>query len=204
MTMPDHFAQAPAITVHDGLAELLGSAEKGRIRYEFSDAVRLTGHACPTVAGAWLMAHAALRALYPEGLAERGGIEVEMSSTEDAGTTGVVAQVFTLVTGAAANNGFHGIGGKYVRQDLLSYGHAEENAIATFRRRDNGAAVSVSLDLSSVPASPHMKVLMMQALAPDATSESRQAFAQVWQDRVRRLLIDHANDSAVIRVEACT
>jgi len=109
--MPDHFAKAPSITVHDGLAELLGSAESGRIRYEFADAVRLTGHACPTVAGAWLMVHAALRALYPDGPAERGDIEVDMSAYEDEGTTGVIAQVFTLVTGAAASNGFHGIGG---------------------------------------------------------------------------------------------
>ncbi len=204
MGMPDHFAKAPSITVHDGLAELLGSAESGRIRYEFADAVRLTGHACPTVAGAWLMVHAALRALYPDGPAERGDIEVDMSAYEDEGTTGVIAQVFTLVTGAAASNGFHGIGGHHVRQDLLSFGHAEDDSIATFRRRDNGAAVAVSMDLSTIPSPPHMKPLMMQALAQDATAETRQAFAQVWQDRVRRLLLEHADDPQVIRVQACT
>mgnify|MGYP003492414693 FL=1 len=40
--------------MRDPLAELLGAAEGGRLEYTYADAVKLTGHSCPTVAGAWL------------------------------------------------------------------------------------------------------------------------------------------------------
>ena len=42
---------------------------------------------------------------------------------------------------------------------------------------------------------------MVRALAADATGEERAAFGSVWQDRVRRLLLEHADDPNVIRVE---
>ena len=54
--LPDFFAAVPAIVVADPLAALLGAAEGGRLEYRYADAVRLAGHSCPTVAGAWLMA----------------------------------------------------------------------------------------------------------------------------------------------------
>ena len=82
MGFPAFFDQAPRILVRDGLAELLGAAEGGLIEYGYADAVRVAGHSCPTVAGTWLMARAALRALYPDGPAERGEITVTMSEGE--------------------------------------------------------------------------------------------------------------------------
>lgn len=200
MRLPAFFEQAPRILVHDGLAELLGAAEGGLIEYGYADAVRLAGHSCPTVAGSYLMARAALRALFPDGPAERGGVTVTMSGAEDEGTTGVVAQVFTLVSGAAANNGFHGLAGRFARCGLLRYGDGEGGALASLRRSDSGAAVDVSMDLSSVPPAPEMRALMGRALAPDATAADRAAFGAVWQDRVRRLLLEHADDPAVIVV----
>lgn len=199
--MTAFFAEAPRVTVHDALAELLGAADGGLIEYGYEDAVRLAGHSCPTVAGAWLMARAALRALYPDGPAERGGVAVTMSAAEAEGTTGVIAQVFTLLTGAAANNGFHGIGGRFARHGLLHYDGGHPDAVASVRRTDTGTTVDVSMDLSSVPPAPQMRALMMQVLAPEASPAVRSAFAQVWQDRVRRLLLQHADDPAVIRIE---
>ena len=81
------------------------------------------------------MARTALHALYPEEPAERGGIAVRMPAAEDEGVTGVIAQVLTLITGAAAGNGFHGIGGRFVRQSLLGSrrhgAHAPCNSAAT-------------------------------------------------------------------------
>ncbi len=199
MSLPAFFAAAPRVLVHDGLAELLGAAEGGLIEYGYEDAVRLAGHSCPTVAGAYLMARAALRALYPEGPAERGGVEVTMNAAQDEGTTGVIAQVFTLLTGAAADNGFHGIGGRHVRHGLLAYDGGDGEAIASFRRRDNGATVNVALDLASVLPSPQMRALMQRALAPDASATERGAFASAWQERVQRLL-GRADDPDVIRI----
>ncbi|HST29063.1 MAG TPA: hypothetical protein VLK26_11960 [Rudaea sp.] len=200
MAFPEFFAQAPRVLVHDALAQFLGAADDGLIEYGYPDAVRLAGHSCPTVAGAWLMARAALRALYPDAPAERGEIEVAMSAPEAEGTTGVVAQVFTLLTGAAADNGFHGIAGRFARSGLLSFGHSDASGIARFRRRDSGAAVRVAMDLSSITPAPQMRESMGRALAPDASVFERDAFSSAWQDRVRRLLLDHADDANVIRV----
>lgn len=201
MTLPAFFAQAPRVRVHDALAAFLGAAEGGVVEYGYEDVVRLAGHSCPTVAGAYLLARAGLRALYPDTLPERGGVQVTMAAAESEGTTGVIAQVFTLLTGAAANNGFHGIGGRFVRSGLLRYGSGDGPALARFQRVDNGHGVDLSLDLSSLPPSPQMRTLMAQAMAPTASDGDRRAFAQVWQERVRRLLLEHADDAEVIRVE---
>ncbi len=194
------FESAPRIVMRDALAETLGAADRGLIEYSYSDAVRLAGHSCPTVAGAWLMARAAVRALYPDAVGERGAIAVTMSAPEEEGTTGVVAQVFTLVTGAAANNGFHGIGGRFVRNGLLAYGSGDTGAIASFRRLDTGTLVDVAMDLSAVQPAPQMRALMQRALTPDATAAERKAFADAWQERVHRLLLEHADDANTIRV----
>jgi formylmethanofuran dehydrogenase subunit E len=186
--------------MRDPLAAFLGAAEDGLLEYSYLDAVRLAGHSCPTVAGAWLMARTALRALYPDEPAERGGIAVRMPAAEDEGVTGVIAQVLTLITGAAAGNGFHGIGGRFVRQSLLGFSAASGATAVQFSRRDNGAAVAVELDLSTVPSAPNLRELMVAALHPGATAAQRVAFAQAWQGRVQRLLLDHADDPQVLRL----
>lgn len=200
MSHPAFFDQAPAIRVRDPLADFLGAAEGGQMEYHYVDAVRLAGHSCPTVAGTWLIARAALRALYGDEPAERGAIAVEMPAPADEGVTGVMSQVLTLVTGAAAENGFHGIGGEFVRKDLLDFTRTPSTGVIRFTRQDTGASVAVELDLSSVPPAPHLRELMGAAFHPDATAEQRAAFGAAWQDRVRRLLLDHADDPAVVRV----
>ncbi|EIL97261.1 hypothetical protein RHOFW104T7_07555 [Rhodanobacter thiooxydans] len=200
MNYPAFYEQAPRIRMRDPLAAFLGAAQDGLMEYAYVDAVRLAGHSCPTVAGAWLMARTALRALYADEPAERGGVAVHMPAAEGEGVTGVIAQVLTLVTGAAAGNGFHGIGGRFVRQSLLDYATAPGTAAVQFTRRDNGAAVAVELDLSTVPAAPNLRELMVGALQPGAGAEQRAAFAQAWQGRVQRLLLEHADDPQVLRL----
>ena len=66
------------IAMRDPLAEFLGAADGGRLEYSYADAVKLTGHSCPTVAGAWLAILRALAALYPGETPERGAIRVEL------------------------------------------------------------------------------------------------------------------------------
>jgi hypothetical protein len=198
---PDFFELAPRITVRDPLAALLGVSDDGLLVYGYADAVRLAGHSCPTVAGAYLMARAALRALYPHEPAERGGVEVRMGAPEDHGASGVIAQVLTLITGAAAAGGFHGIGGRFVRQDLLHYTAAGTDDGVRFRRRDTGAAVRVALDLSSLPPATGLYGHLAAALAPTASAEHRRTFAELWQERVRSMLLDHADDPQLIRIE---
>ena len=200
MHHPAFFDVAPRILVRDPLAELLGAAEGGLLEYRYIDAVRLAGHSCPTVAGAWLTARAALRALYPDEPAERGGIAVRMPAPASEGVTGVIAQVLTLVTGAAADNGFHGIRGRYARYGLMHFADAPNGQPIRFDRRDNGTAVAVELDLASVPPARETLALMGAAIQPDATAAQRAAFGTAWQERVRRLLLEHADDPAVVRV----
>ncbi len=65
MQTPAFFDQAPAIVMYDALAQTLGAMQDGLIEYHYLDAVKLAGHSCPTVAGAWLMTRAALARLYP-------------------------------------------------------------------------------------------------------------------------------------------
>lgn len=201
MSLQSFFDEAPRIRMHDALGQFLGASDDGMVEFRYTDAVRMAGHSCPTVASAYLMARAALKLLYPNGTAERGDIEVTMMGREDQGTMGVIGQVFTLITGAAADNGFHGIGGRFVRSGLLSYGGTEEDCIARFRRVDTGEEVAVSLDLSIVPPAPSMRELMSRAMGPNASDEDRKAFGEVWQERVRRLLLEFADDDSVILAE---
>ena len=201
MSLPAFFAAAPRIQLLDPLAEFLGASEGGLLEYSYADAVRLAGHSCPTVASAYLLARAGLRALYGSSTAVRGAVSVTMNGPEGEGTTGVIAQVFTLITGAAADNGFHGIGGRFVRQGLLSYDGDDPQSIASFRRNDSGDTVHLSLDLSSVPPAGQMRQLMGRAMSGDASADERREFGAAWQERVRRLLLEHADDASVIRVE---
>ena len=119
MNFPEFFESAPRITVRDPLARFLGAAAGGIIEYTYSDAVKLAGHSCPTVASAYLMTRAAMRALYPAAFPERGGIRVELRDDRLIGVAGVIANVVSLLTGASNDTGFKGIAGDvYKRQDL--------------------------------------------------------------------------------------
>jgi formylmethanofuran dehydrogenase subunit E len=199
MAFPDFFAEVPALRLHDGLSELLGATPDGMIEYHYVDAVRLAGHSCPTVAGGWLSARAALGHLYPDSVPERGGISVAISEPEDAGVAGVIGQVLTLVTGAAGGNGFKGLGGRYARNNLLRYGQGDVAGVR-YTRNDSGAEVEVEIDVSSVPPTPAMRMLMQQVMSGQADAAGRREFGRLWQDRVRQMLLDHADDPAVVKV----
>ncbi len=200
MNLPTFYAQAPVVQTFDPLAQLLGAATDGRLDYSYADVVRLAGHSCPTVAGTFLIGRAAMKALYPDGPAERGQIEVSMPNPVDHGTTGVEAQVLTLLTGAAAQNGFRGLAGRYARDGLLTYADRHESDAIIFRRRDNGAAVAVQLDTSPVPGDPRQRELLMAIMQGTASDADKQAFAEVWQERVRRMLLDFADDPRVVKL----
>ena len=199
MTFPDFFAAAPSIRMRDPLAELLGSAADGIIEYRYVDAVRLAGHSCPTVAGAFLTARAALKALYPDTLPVRGGICVHMPTPETEGTTGVVAQVITLITGAAAQAGFKGIGGRFARNGLLNFAvdSIEYEGAVRFERLDTGAAVLVNFDAHKIPADPSQRERMQAVIQNRETPEQQVEFARLWQARVRQILLEHADDTAL-------
>jgi hypothetical protein len=141
MQLPEFFDAVPRIAVRDPLARFLGAAADGVIEYRYADVVKLAGHSCPTVASAYLMTRSALLALYPDALPERGGIRVELRDERTAGTTGVVANVASFLTGATQDTGFKGIGGHFDRRGLLSFG-VDLPAQLRFTRVDNGASAT--------------------------------------------------------------
>lgn len=195
---PEFFARVPTLTLRDPLAQFLGAAEHGLIEYSFADAVKLAGHSCPTVAGAYVMTCRALKALYGDEIPERGAIRVDFHEDPGSGVTGVIASVATLLTGAAGPGGFKGLAGRYGRRDLLRFGVGEVAGEARFTRRDNGRSVTAAIDLSSIPADPRMGTLLQGLLAGDADPESARVFGQLWQDRVRSILMDHFDDPDVV------
>lgn len=203
MSFPDFFADAPRIELRDPLAAFLGASAGGVIEYGYEDAVKLAGHSCPTVASAYMVCVHALRVLYPDRLPERGGLRVAFRGRVDEGVTGVIASVITLLTGAAHDGGFKGLGGRFVRRGLLDFA-AELPLAMRFTRLDTGAAVDAQTDLSSVPADPQMPELLARCLqAPDDVELSTR-FGRMWQERVRRILIAHGDDAAVFCVEAAS
>lgn len=198
---PAFYAEAPTVTVMDPLARFLGAARNGVIEYRYTDVVRLAGHSCPTVAGAYLMALHGLRALYGSEMPVRGDVEVFMRDAPGSGVTGVIASVVQLVTGAAPETGFPGAGKRalFARKNLLSFG-ADVDGVLGMRRRDTGQAVTVHLDSGAVPWSDEMLPLMAKAFAEQASGAELERFAQLWQDRVRRMLVDHADNRALVWV----
>ena len=201
MTLPQFFDDAPTLKMRDPLAAFLGAAEDGVIEYRYDDVVRLAGHSCPAVAGAYLMVLNGLSALYDDELPERGGIEVFMRNECDHATTGVLASVATLLTGAAPETGFQGIGAakRFARKNLLSFG-ADIDGTLALRRRDNGKGVVVDINTDHVPHELIMSQLMPKAVAGKANAEELAEFARLWQDRVRRMLVEHADDPKLVHL----
>jgi hypothetical protein len=197
MQTPAFFDDAPRIVVADPLAEALGAADGGLIEYRYVDAVKLAGHSCPTVAGAWLMTRAALLRLYPAETPRRGEIRVELREAVDEGVAGVIASIAGLVTGAANEGGFKGLAGRFGRKGLLRFGVPMTGEIR-FTRLDSGQSVVLSHRPEAVPRPAALGGLMREALGPQASTPARRAFAEAWQGWVRGIVIDHADDPALI------
>ena len=197
---PAFFDEVPSILMHDALAQTLGAAQGGLIEYHYLDAVKLAGHSCPTVAGAWLMTRAALARLYPGQTPQRGEVRVAMRDSQDAGVVGVIASVAGLVTGATGNGGFKGLAGSHVRRNLLTFDVPMQGEMR-FTRVDNGQSVEVSHHPEVAARPADLRQQMQAALAPQADSAQREVFAKTWQNWVRTMLVDHADDPALITIE---
>lgn len=196
---PDFFQNAPVLQLYDPLAEFLGAEADGTLEYRYLDMVRLAGHSCPTVAGAFLATRAALRALYGEATPERGQIQVEMRDAPEEGVTGVIAAVVGAITGASGPGGFAGIGGRFVRRGLLRFG-ADTTTLMRLTRLDEGSAVEVEFHPQRVPGDPRLPELLRECVRGTANEQQQARFRNAWQGRVRALLLEHADDPAVFEV----
>jgi hypothetical protein len=201
MDFPDFFDDAPPVSLREPLAAFLGASKSGIITYRYADAVKLAGHSCPTVAGAYLMVSKGLASLYGDELPERGGIEVHMRDGREQGTTGVTAAIATLLTGAASETGFSGIGAdhRFSRRGLLRF-DAPIDGLLALRRCDTGRGVVLDLNLASAPANPEMRALFPKTVAGQADESEQAQFGMLWQDRVARMLRDHTDDPELVRI----
>jgi hypothetical protein len=188
------------LELKDPLAEALGALPPGgTFRYTYEDAVKLSGHSCPTVAGAFLMTAVALKKLYPDSIPERGQIEVTVGGVPNDGSAGPMAQVIALITGAAPETGFRGLMGRWNRNDLLKF-DAKLKGRIRFKRRDSGASVELEYNPSPVASHPDLGKLLPLVLTGRASAEDRRRFAELWQARVSEIL--SGDPSRVVRTSS--
>ena len=197
MKYPDFFDAVPKIGLYDPLAEFLGATDAGVMRYGYLDAVKLAGHSCPTVACAYWSTYRALAFLYPESLPVRGDIRVEFGQDESSGVTGVIANVVSMLTGAMSDNGFKGIAGRFDRRNKLFFTVAGMQVEVRYTRLDTQQSVNVISTPQRVSSPPRLSELMSACLSDSATPDQRAVFRQLWQDRVRRILLEHGDDPTV-------
>ena len=188
MHYPDFFDKVPSIKLYDPLSDFLGAFEKGELEISYLECVKLAGHSCPTVAGAYLMAYKGLEALYPDTLPHRGMIHVSMQEDEAQGVTGVICNVISFIAGANGIGGFKGIQGNFSRDNLVSYNVPMEGEV-TLTRLDTQERITLSYDPSIVPGDPTMQPLMGKALQGIATAEEKKTFGELWQARVEKILL---------------
>jgi len=177
MKLPDYYKKIESIVLFDELAMFLGVPEDGKYEIHYEEIVKMAGHSCATVAGAYLMAFEGLKVLYKNGIPKRGEIKVELRDRAEEGSIGVSATVFTNITGAAGSLGFAGINGKYARRNLLSF-NTKIDGFVRFTRLDTGKSVEVNYNPANVV---HPGNIMMSAIGPQATDETKKTFPDRWK-----------------------
>ncbi|MBF0186269.1 MAG: hypothetical protein HQM06_18025 [Magnetococcales bacterium] len=188
------FPTTPSITLYDPLGDLLGAGD-GHFTYSFVDAVKLAGHACPTVAGAFLLAKLAAERLFADAIPVRGEIRVTIPGPVGQGVNGPISQIFTLLTGAAAQNGFHGLAGHYVRSGLLQFAERPSADPFLFVRPATGQSVALLYSTEAFPPAAAMGQLMPLVLSQQASPAQREQFRTLWLQRVLAILADEGRST---------
>jgi len=201
--LPDYLDVLPKLRFLDPLgAFLTGNAEPEAVEYSFQDVVKLSGHSCPTIAGAYGIVVEAMAALYDEQETPvRGQIQVECPETATSGAMGPLSQAITYLTGACAENGFYGLAGQFQRSGLLSFNQkTRDESPFIFTRTDTGKSVGVFYHAHKIPGDPKMGELMQKSLGGAATPEELKEFGRLWQERVRYVLEKAENRKELFEV----
>ena len=194
----DFFHEVEPIKMKEPLAETLGAFERQEavLEYSFIDAVKLAGHACPSVAGAFLCCQSALSTLYDDETPVRGNIRVTVFGDPDEGALGVMAQVCTFITGAALETGFKGLGPLFKRKDLLRFETGAiqcDAACFRFERVDMEKSVLVRFHPDLVPfpgdKGERLASLMKQVISGRADAGQRRKFQDLWMERIELMII---------------
>jgi len=211
--MSDSFINAlnsvPPILLSEPLAETLGALQgNAPIEYRFTDAVKMAGHACPTVSAAFLICARALAALYPDATPVRGNIGVTVYGGPEEGVYGVMGQVMTFITGAAPGTGFSGLMTRFRRKDLLAFNPEKidpEAMCFEFRRLDTGRSALTRYYPRRVPfpedKAQKLGKLMQPVIWDAATGEERKQFQALWMEKVKAMLLERRDIENWLKIE---
>lgn len=193
----DYISQVPPIMMIEPYFDIFGQS-KVAVPYYYEEAVKLSGHSCGAVSGAWTIAKKALDELYPgDEIPVRGQIKVEAPGAADEWFVGVFGEVIMFVTGAAPETGFIGSEfGKandlFVRQDKMHYPDEPTGTLPPkmewiFTRTDTGRKVGVNYNLSIItPIATEERTAMGVKLAKgEATPEEAADYAEYWNARAK-------------------
>jgi len=188
------YDEVEPIKLKDPLAVFLGAIdEHEEFIFTYEDAVKLAGHSCPAVSGAYKVTEKALKALYGSEIPIRGGINVKVLGNIDNGANGPISQVISLITGAAPETGFAGLGNSFVRKNKLIFDEKNEEANAfVFTRDDNGKSVKVAYHPENVPGDEDMHNLFTKCIVGTASEKQKEKFKELWQKRVKCVLFEEA------------
>jgi hypothetical protein len=188
MQYPSFYDRVDPIRLYDPLSDFLGAFENGRMEATYLDCVKLAGHSCPTVAGAYLMAKLGLQTLFGDETPVRGSVHLAMRHNKTDGVTGVIANVIAYIVGASDSGGFKGINGRFSRAGLIAF-DIEMQGEVRLTRLDTEESVELSYDSSVVPPDERMKPLMGKLVQGIATPEEKKLFGELWQKRVETILL---------------
>jgi len=194
MSYLEFYSKVTPISLYDPLSDFLGAMPKGHVDIGYIDCVKLAGHSCPTVAGAYLMAAKGLDALYGSNLPVRGEVKLEMQNAKEDGVTGVISTVIAFIIGAGDAGGFKGLQGNFSRNDLIQYNIPMQGEVK-LTRLDTKESVTLNYDPSSILPDALMQPLMGKCLKGVATEEEKATFGKLWQKRVEEILLStHLHD----------
>lgn len=180
------------IKLREPLAEFLGAVDESEeFVFTYTDAVKLAGHSCPAVSGAYKITQKALKALYGNDMPVRGEISVRVLGSVDNGANGPISQVISLITGAAPETGFAGLGQRFSRKNKLIFDEKNEEPNAfVFTRDDNGKSVKVTYRPQAIPQKEDLSELFTKCIVGTATKRQQEELKALWQEKVRIVLFE--------------
>lgn len=190
------YDEVEPIKIKDPLAVFSGAIGEGdEFIYEFTDAIKLTGHASLEVAGAYKITQKALRALYPDETPIRGEISVRVLGNVDDALNGPVSQVISLITGAVPGSGFAGLGNRFARKDTLIFdGKNQEPNAFIFTRDDNKKSVKITYHPENIPPKDTLADLFTKCILDTASLKQKEEFIRLWQGRVKTVLFEEVKN----------
>lgn len=197
------YDEVEPIRLKDPLAVFLGAIDETEdFIFTYSDAIKLAGHSCPAVSGAYKITEKALKALYKNETPVRGGISVRVLGAVDNGANGPISQVISLITGAAPQTGFAGLGQKFVRKNKLVFDEEnEEPNTFVFTRDDDNRSVKVTYHPENIPHREEMSNLFTKCIVGTANGKQQERFKALWQERVKAVLLEEVKGLFVIGEE---